>query len=246
MRLKILASSSTGNAYILENDTEALLIECGVRFSIIKKALDFNITKVAGCICTHQHRDHSKSIKEVMSSGITVLALADVFNSHDIPLDYFRAKVIEPEKGYKIGNFKIFGFPVCHDVPCLSFYINHPDMGSMVFITDTFMVEYQLPPVDYLIIEANYEDSILEENIISGKVHPSMRPRLLASHMALSTLKEILLTSDLSNVKTICLCHLSAQNSNERLFIDEMTKATGKQVYAAKKGLELTFDKTPY
>ena len=45
MRLKIINSNSTGNAYILQPDEgKSLLIECGVQFDKIQKALNFNLT----------------------------------------------------------------------------------------------------------------------------------------------------------------------------------------------------------
>ena len=45
MELKVLGSSSSGNCYILDNGSEALIIEAGIRFMEVKKALDFNISK---------------------------------------------------------------------------------------------------------------------------------------------------------------------------------------------------------
>ena len=39
MRLNVLGSDSNGNCYILQTDTEALIIEAGVRMSDVKKAL---------------------------------------------------------------------------------------------------------------------------------------------------------------------------------------------------------------
>ena len=64
MKLKVLGSSSEGNGYILESDSEALCIEAGVKLSEFKKSLDFNIKKVKGVIVSHTHGDHSKYIKE--------------------------------------------------------------------------------------------------------------------------------------------------------------------------------------
>lgn len=55
MKLKVLGSGSSGNCYILENDTEALIIEAGVPFMEVKKALDFNISKIQGVVISHEH-----------------------------------------------------------------------------------------------------------------------------------------------------------------------------------------------
>lgn len=39
MRLKVLGSGSSGNCYILENENEALIIEAGLPFMEVKKAV---------------------------------------------------------------------------------------------------------------------------------------------------------------------------------------------------------------
>lgn len=43
----------------------------------------------------------------------------------------------------------------------------------------------------------------------------------------------------LHNTKAIVLLHLSANNGNSELFVKEVTKAIGKAVYVAQKGLFL-------
>lgn len=55
MKLKVLGSGSSGNCYILENDTEALIIEAGVPFMEVKKALNFDIRKIQGVVISHEH-----------------------------------------------------------------------------------------------------------------------------------------------------------------------------------------------
>ena len=43
MRLKVIASSSKGNCYIIGNKEEILILECGVTFASIKKGVDMKI-----------------------------------------------------------------------------------------------------------------------------------------------------------------------------------------------------------
>lgn len=246
MRLKILSSSSQGNCYILENDTEALIIECGVKFSRIKKALCFDLSKIVGCVCSHRHADHSKGVTEFINNAIPVLASEDVFTSKGIPLSNPFVKVILEEHGYKMGNFKILPVSVNHDVPCHLFLLDHPESGKVLFMTDTFMSEHTFPGLNHIIIEANFADDILEENIRNGSVHPSMRPRLMQTHMEIKTCINVLKASDTTNVINIVLCHLSDGNSDEERFIREVREATGKQVFAARKGLEVEFNINPY
>lgn len=55
MFLKCIASGSSGNSYALISDKEILLIETGVRLMEVKKNIDFQISKVVGCIISHEH-----------------------------------------------------------------------------------------------------------------------------------------------------------------------------------------------
>ena len=140
MRLNVLGSDSNGNCYVLQTDKEALIIEAGVRFSEVKKALKWQLSKVVGAVITHEHNDHAKYARDFVSNGITVLALSSVFKAKGIDSLSFR-KEIEPMHGYIVGGFRVFAMPVCHDVPCVGFIIEHEDMGRMLFVTDTMMLE---------------------------------------------------------------------------------------------------------
>lgn len=55
MKLKVLGSSSKGNSYLLETDSEALVLEAGINFSEVKKAVGFEIGKIRGVCITHEH-----------------------------------------------------------------------------------------------------------------------------------------------------------------------------------------------
>jgi phosphoribosyl 1,2-cyclic phosphodiesterase len=245
MRLNVLGSDSNGNCYVLQNDKEALIIEAGVRFSEVKKALKWQLSKVVGAVITHEHNDHAKYVRDFVSNGITVLALPSVFKAKGIDSLSFR-KEIEPMHGYIVGGFKVFAIPVCHDVPCVGFIIEHEDMGRMFFVTDTMMLEYRVPGLNHILLEANYAEDILDAKIEAGSVPLSMKPRLIHSHMEIETTKGILRANDLSGVNEIVLIHLSNGNSDERRFVREVQETSGKPVYAAVAGLELNLSINPY
>lgn len=245
MRLNVLGSDSNGNCYVLQNDKEALIIEAGVRFPEVKKALKWQLSKVVGAVITHEHNDHAKYVRDFVSNGITVLALPSVFKAKGIDSLSFR-KEIEPMHGYIVGGFKVFAMPVCHDVPCVGFIIEHGDMGRMLFVTDTMMLEYRVPGLNHILLEANYAEDILDAKIEAGSVPLSMKPRLIHSHMEIETTKGILRANDLSGVNEIVLIHLSNGNSDERRFVREVQETSGKPVYAAVAGLELNLSINPY
>ncbi|MBE0662833.1 MAG: MBL fold metallo-hydrolase [Bacteroidales bacterium] len=241
MKLHVLGSSSSGNGYLLYNEGEALVIEAGIKLKEVKQVLDFRLDVINGCIVSHRHQDHAGYIAEYNTAGIDVLAPEDVFT-----VKHHRNHAAIPGKGYKMGRFRIIPFEVTHDVTCYGYLINHPDCGRILFLTDTYLCQFKFSGLNHIIIEANYADDILESNIFSGVEHPAMRDRLLTSHLELKTTKAILLANDLNAVQNIVLIHLSDRNSDEQSFINEIIALTGKQVYAAKKGLTVDLAINPF
>ena len=171
-----------------------------------------------------------------------MLALSSVIESKKLTRNY---KAIEIGKGYVLGNFKVFPFEVMHDVPCVGYLIEHPECGKVLFVTDTYAMQYRFTGVTHWLIEANYADDILTENILEGRIPQAMRKRLLTSHMEIDNTKEVLISSDLSKTRNIVLIHLSDGNSDERRFIAECKAATGKCVVAANAGMVINFGVVP-
>lgn len=242
MELKCLGSGSSGNCYIFQAATDTLIVECGLNIKEIYRGLNYDSSKVVGCLVSHEHRDHSKSVPQLLAGGIRVLALPSVFESHGLR-GKAMAKELQPMHGYKIGGFKVLALPVAHDVPCLGFLIEHPEMGKTMFVTDTMMLEYQLPEdLDHLMLECNYADDILQENIMQGVLPKSLRDRLMGSHMELETAKGVVRSSECRHLQEIILLHLSGNNSDGERFKREMEATSGLPTIIAGKGLryELT------
>lgn len=55
MKLRIIGTGSSGNAYLLERNGHTLLLDAGVKIKQIKAALDFDLTKLDGVLITHNH-----------------------------------------------------------------------------------------------------------------------------------------------------------------------------------------------
>lgn len=246
MKLRIIGTGSKGNAYILGNENEALLIEAGVNIKEIKQALDFDYSKVVGCIVTHEHLDHCKSANDLMRLGIDVYTGAKTHQKINGDVIH-RAMPIASRETIKLGNFKIMAFDVKHDaVEPLGFLIEHPDCGKVLFLTDTYYCKYTFPGLNNIIIEANYSKEIIDKKYGPDSEKEFLRNRILKSHFSLANCKDMLKANDLRQVNNIVLIHLSDSNSDEKQFHKEVSELTNKNVHVASNGMTISFFKTPF
>lgn len=247
MRLHVINSNSAGNAYILYNDQEALLIEAGVRFPRILQALKFRLRKVVGCLVTHEHGDHSIAVRNVLNAGIKVYASKGTHEALGVAAHH-RAIQIKSGNQISIGNFQVMPFDVKHDVrEPLGFLIYHKETGMVLFMTDTYMNEFHFGhQLHNVIIEANYSNAILDARLAAGEDPKFLRDRTIVSHMSLDTCKGVLCAQDLSEVNNIVLIHLSDRTSDHNQFKKEVAEATGKKVHIATPGLDIEFNRKPF
>lgn len=246
MELTVLGSSSAGNCYVLQNEHEALIIECGISLMEVKKAVDFNISKIAGVLISHEHGDHARHINDFLKARIQVFASAGTVHKIQIKGSFF-PRLLEASCKVQIGNFTVLPFDVKHDAAePLGFLINHPETGNLLFATDTYYLPYCFANLNNILIEANYRMDLLQKNIDAGRIPANLLNRTLESHMSLATCKEALLANDLRSVNNIVLIHLSDGNSHAEQFRSEIYQSTGKTVHIADKGLQIKLGKTPF
>lgn len=244
MELKVLGSCSRGNCYILESGTEALILEAGIPPKRVKVALGFNLSKVVGCLVTHEHGDHAKHAHDLGRLGITVYASRGTVEAIGAT---HRTEVLAPRVRHRLGGFTVLPFPVEHDVrEPYGYLIHHEEAGNVLFATDTYYLRYTFAGLNNILLEANYALDILDEGVRRGTVHAAQRQRVLTSHMDIETCKEVLRANDLSAVNSIVLIHLSDSNSDADRFRREVAELTGKRVHIATPGLVLPFNKTPF
>jgi phosphoribosyl 1,2-cyclic phosphodiesterase len=225
-----LGSSSKGNCYMIDDGSTKILLECGLPYREIQKGFNFQMSSIAGCLVSHEHNDHCKSIKDVLKAGIEVYASYGTWDS--LGLDgHHRAHPVKAKKQFQIGTWTILPFNVQHDVSePYGFLLANQQGERILFATDTYYIKYRFSGLTHLMVECNYSLDILNQNIANGSVPKVMKKRLLRSHFSLENVKEFLKANDLSKVQEIWLLHLSDSNSNADLFKKEIQELTGKMV----------------
>lgn len=240
MILKCLGSSSAGNCYLLENETECLMIECGIPIKEVKKAMNFNMRKIVGCIATHRHNDHIRHLKDVLECGIPIYTNDETVEAVEVIYGELLHGVLE-KRHFMVGNFKITPFYVSHDgTPCFAYLIIHEEMGKLLFLTDLEYCKYKFKDVSQILVEANYSKEIINQE------NPNF-DHVTKGHMELGTALGFLNTNANPSLMNVVLLHLSDSNSDAEMFYTEAKKAVpGANVYVADAGMEIELNKEPF
>ena len=254
MELQVIGSRSDGNAYVLQNDREALLLEAGLPFKKTLEALDYKLDKVVGCLISHDHKDHAEKVTEYLNNGIRVFAsrgtnegLLEKYiqgrrRPEDVPYtaegDYAQ---------FALGGFRIIPFATIHSTKePTGFFIHHPETGSFIFATDTGYLPRRFAGLSNIMIEANYDPETLRERYFAGEVTQRQLNHVRQGHMSIETTIEALQANDTTRVMNIVLLHLSQENADPEDFQERVHAATGLPVYIAEPGLRIPFNKAPF
>ena len=232
MRFESLASSSAGNAYIVSDNDTRILLECGVSHKKLQKLSGFSLSEFQACLVSHEHKDHAKSVAELISRGLEVYMSQGTAEA----LEADAVKLIENMEQFNVGSLDIVPFTTFHDAAePLGFLIkSRVDGDVLAFATDTVNLRYKFPGLNILAIEANYDKNILER---CERMPEKVRYRITNSHMEIDTLCDYLRSLDLSRCREIHLLHLSDATSHEGHFINKVARAVppGIEITACEK-----------
>ena len=232
MKFESLASSSHGNAYVVSDSDTHILLECGISQKQLQKLSGFSLSGFRACLVSHEHKDHAKSVEDLINRGMEVYMSYGTAQA----LDTEAVTLIESMEQFNVGSFDIIPFATFHDAAePLGFLIkSRVDGDVLAFATDTVNLRYKFPGLNILAIEANYDKHVLER---CEKLPDKVRHRITNTHMEIDTLCEYLSTLDLSECREIHLLHLSDSTSRESEFIAKVARKVprGIQIKACKK-----------
>ncbi len=202
LKVKIYGTGSDGNMSTIEDETSAILIDCGLPLNRLNKEV---IKKLQACIITHYHRDHAKYYKDVK----------DIMQTID---DITKTKV---------GNFEIETTPTSHSIKNMAAYIFNDDI-NILWGTDFYSIEKYYTDMNYLICEISYDLVTLGKAQAEGDVS---FPHYCAlhSHMSLDRFLALLRHTNLATLKGIIVLH-SSKYLNRNLTLFEINKITNSNV----------------
>lgn len=225
------ASSSAGNLYaVTAGGCPRLLIECGLPRRAVQRAMDFQVSELAGCLVSHHHADHASSTGYLLGAGVDCYMSAGTASA--LGVGGHRIHLVEPLRRFDVGPWAVLPFDVRHDADdALGFLVCSPDGDKLLYACDTAYVPYRFRGLTHIAVEANYSAEILRKR----DVDVEQKKRVMRNHLSIERVVEMLAANDLSRVREIWLLHLSDGNSDENAFRDVVQRATGKPTFVALK-----------
>ena len=108
MKLIPLASSSHGNAYLVEDCQTRILVDCGLAFRTLQKRLGFDLNALDAVLVTHEHNDHARCAAEMVKRGRTVYMSAGTALAlglaEELPLSVIIGAHSAPQQGAADGQ----------------------------------------------------------------------------------------------------------------------------------------------
>ena len=226
MKIDIIASGSKGNCTAVYLGKVTILLDAGIGFKSIQRALNFE--NPTACLITHEHGDHAKisTISELLKRGTDVYLTKDTAEALKLENSH-RLHLIEVGTRYEIADLKFFATSTFHDAAApVMFSIGTPNF-IVRYIVDTGEIPLKVAPADYLLIETNY----LENNLADSQIDPAQKERISKNHLSIEKVLHWLKRNCfLERPKEIHLIHISKRHGNADFFRQMVQNAVGENV----------------
>lgn len=234
-RIKPIASSSAGNAVFVTDGQTPLLLDCGISLKRLRRELPCLPTQLKGALITHEHKDHSKGIQELLTNAVNVYATKGTIDAIGPVSDDHRLHVIRAKEQFQIGTWHILPFATIHDAAEPVGFLLRSGTMKVLYITDSAYIPCQVPELTHVLVETNHSTEIMEQRAAAGKLHEGHMQRVIRSHLSIEQVADWLQRADRSKLQEVHLLHLSDEHSDEKEFHKAIASVTGVPVYVAPR-----------
>lgn len=173
LEITILASGSAGNAALVRTDSTSLLIDAGLSAKELSARLascGVEPNDVAGILITHEHGDHVKGLAQwtkryatpVYCNRRTSMILREKME------EFTGWHLFESGAEFALAGVLVRSFSIPHDAVDPVGFVIASGTHSFGFATDlghaTTLVAESLRGLDGLLLEANYDEALLEKD----------------------------------------------------------------------------------
>ena len=223
--IRILGSSSRGNAALICSKESKILIDAGFSGKKIEQKLHTlgeSIENIDAVFLTHEHGDHSQGLRGLAKhQHLRVFANRDTSDEVRTKFDKStRWDLFETGSTFLFKDIEVQSFPVPHDAADpvgFSFSSGGEDLFSprrqIAWCTDlghaTHLIHERLRAADTVVIEANHDTDMLEASERTWPIKQRIKGRHghLCNEAALNLLREV----ERPRWKNVVLAHMSRE-----------------------------------
>lgn len=242
------SSGSSGNCYLIKSENTAILVDAGISGKRILEALDASGTpreQLAALLITHEHIDHTKSVKTLMKREPSLKAYANAMTWDQLDCPFCERKVtFETGEDFQIGDVMVKTFRVSHDAAEPVGYSFYSGGKQISVVTDTGCMSEdiiaEIKDADILILEANHDVDMLK----LGKYPWFLKQRVLGAegHLSNEAAGETILRllSEHDKERQVLLAHLSRENNFPEMAYQTVKNILEEADFYIGKHLKLT------
>ncbi|MGN0832779.1 MAG: MBL fold metallo-hydrolase [Kiritimatiellia bacterium] len=227
MNVVPVASSSKGNAYVVEQGGEALLVDCGVSCRCLKARLD--LTRLRGILITHNHADHVSGLRRLLNC-VDVPVFANAMTAEAVVcqehVDERAFVCFENAQPFEIGPFSVLPFSIPHDAADPVGYLIRGDQAyfhGTDIGTPLDSIGVRLAEADLATVESNHDPVLLR----ASQRPPSLKQRIAGPRGHLSNDQACALVRKFASprLRRLWLAHLSGECNAPHLALGTMRGA---------------------
>ncbi|MFR9280247.1 MBL fold metallo-hydrolase [Levyella massiliensis] len=222
MKLRSLASGSSGNSVLVQSEQTTILIDAGYSAKKIDQLLrqaGTSAKKVDAILVTHEHSDHTAGLGVLTRRfHIPIYANENTWLAMEKKVGRHRDRdhvVIRNERVFEIGDLEILPIPIHHDCADPVGYVIRHGNEKISILTDTGFVDRTILEAmrgsDLYYWEANYEDLLLQQ----GPYSPWSKKRIASElgHLSNRQSGEALCEVLEGRGEEVLLAHMSINNN---------------------------------
>lgn len=229
IRLTTLFSGSSGNAVLIDNGEDALLVDCGVSGKrLCEKLNESEISRLRALLVTHEHSDHIAGVGVVSRKWkLPVYATDGTLGAFPCVDKLTETKTVCDKENFRVGSIRVTPFHIPHDAAEPVGYRFSDGENEVGLATDMGFMNRalirNLIGCESVLLEANHDLKMLAE----GPYPYYLKQRISGTQGHLSNrtaaISSILLAEH--GTKRILLGHLSQENNTPRLAYETVEKA---------------------
>jgi len=223
LRVKSLATGSSGNVLLVQAGETSLLVDCGLPTRFVEEYLQrcrVNPAALSAILLTHEHTDHIQSAGVMARRyGVPVIANRRTLDEGGAALGEVPSLELATGSSRTIGEIEVASFPIPHDaVEPVGYLLSHQNWRVCIILDagkPSYEMRQPLRMADLVVIEANHE----RERLITGPYTRLLKARILSEVGHLSNVEAAQLLAETANGqhKWAWLAHLSDVNNTPRI-----------------------------